>query len=1107
MPLEDFTLTLKTPQTPFDIIPLPVTAHDLSTGFVLVEVYNKTNTLKYGTNYHVSRITSSSVIGVVLAHPFSTPPEPIRITSAGCSLGGDKQKSALVTLTGVKLGGEKDFNVTVRKMEGSMPVGGEIVLSGTLSGASSSNTHTLSVVIFGNANPLLSFGTKYLITMFKIDGAVSVVDVDVTFFVDPEPPRIVGIETRQLTKDRTTMIILLKGKALLSRTGKVSLTKGSTKFESLSDVNVVDDTHCTSLFAVGMDETSEQLKYGEEYTLKGSWTESNGFHVEDGITVVVPLPPKITKMEFIFSNTLHTGCFVTLTGTDLIVGNSLNVTLNNSLSFIATVTSSTEAKSSELLIGWPTTLQHNTKYEITSIETLNEDDGETLFDSSVSDTTGSLAHPFVISVDSGSSSDSSLFCGDRTRPCSSIEDGWKSVEGLGISSFSISIIHNTTQKDQITLLSLHDVVIESGPSTKPELFVSPSSSSELEGEGMVDVSGGRLWIHQVDVVLSDSPSLIFIRMVGGHLTIETCSFTGHSSSPQLNDLETSFDLCEWESGILNLLNSKTTIKQTDMSHLSQGAINMKGGNLTMHGSIFTNNAPPSSPFPSLRHNIRCSEEGEIEVGSLNGGDGSSDTHPHLWLSHNDCSLSGDDVNVNSPFFIPTLSSSSTSKLNTGKTGFEVSIEGLTLIPCSLFLEVFEKKKDGSVGQPKQFPLTQDSTVSFSETKIEMILPLSSLSEHDPSLEWRGRLGFGKDEITTTSFVIQKNVAERRSQAAKENMNWWLPLAISLSLLFVIVLVVVIVCCRRRRVEEKGTNIEEMSASDQPPIEEEKVDIVTDNRIGVISFQAGVSSERNEETTKKYDPEPSDDMLGFENLEEVLPCCGDMKTTVCVSKDRTLYNALHSEQPWEVRVRQAQLQLVRGLKGVMKQDRDAAILRALTAHNVLFDSKQNVCLKLNLDVSLPAPLPYSTPPQTDQDHLPQEQPDPEQTVETLESKLTAPQSTERVNEGVRWFAPEVISNKPFLNSVNGAVFSLGLLLWEMETGLVPFGEQDAVNASRQIVAGVKPKLELVENKEMRELIEQCLSLNPDDRPDLDTIDSTLVLIPPDKTIHPKEFVQS
>ncbi|KAK2954526.1 hypothetical protein BLNAU_10546 [Blattamonas nauphoetae] len=679
------------------------------------------------------------------------------------------------------------------------------------------------------------------------------------------------------------------------------------------------------------------------------------------------------------------------------------------------------------------------------------------------------------------------------------------VSGCGKAGM-ISILHNTTQKEQVTLQSQHEVVIESIPSTSPELIVSPSlSSSELDGEGMIDVSGGRLLILQVDIVLANSPSLIFVRMVGGDLTIKTCSFVGPKGNAASNNVDSSSFLCDWETGFLKLMDATTTITVTQMSHLSQGAINMKNGKLTMETCTFHDNSPPSISFSSLRHNIRCSEEGEIEIESLSAGDGMET--PSAWISATDCSLAAKEEISRSPFFVPTLSSSSTSKLSKDKTGFDVTIEGTTLIPCSLFLEVFEKKKDGTEGQQKQVPLTQELASHFNDTSIVVSLPLSSLSSFDDSLEWRGRLAFGNDQITASSFVIQLSAAGRRSQAVLENMKWWLPLVIVLSLLLVIVVVVVIICWRRRRIQKNPTTMEEMKESTQLQMEDEKMDIVTDNRIGVLSIQTCAPSESNADTTQLNAPKSSDGLHDFENVEEALPCCGDMKNTVYVSKDRTLYNALHSENKWDVRIRQAQLQLVKGLKEVEKKDRTAAILRALTAHNILFDSKENVCLKMNPDVTTHTHRPTWTQQTPPDQHTQQEQPEQGSTMGTNESKQIVAPQTERVNEGVRWLAPEVIENKPHINSGHGAVFSLGLILWEMETGSVPFGEQDAVNASRQIVTGVVPKLELVENAEMRELISQCLSLEPDDRPDFDTIESTLSLIPAGQSINPKEFVQS
>ncbi|KAK2953266.1 hypothetical protein BLNAU_11729 [Blattamonas nauphoetae] len=416
---------------------------------------------------------------------------------------------------------------------------------------------------------------------------------------------------------------------------------------------------------------------------------------------------------------------------------------------------------------------------------------------------------------------------------------------------------------------------------------------------------------------------------------------------------------------------------------------------------------------------------------------------------------------------------------------------------------------GTTGETEEFVVVGDERVLTDYTTYTIKSLVATPGSSSTPVVMNDPVSF---HIPKSSFVppLEPENPEKKalSKEMKKLLSWLIPLVASL--LIVLIAVIVLVLLLRRRLVKSQANLKEMenmNTVDQPQLEDEKVEIVTDNQIGVMSVQPCASSESKSETKQKEEPEPSDEMTDFVNLEEVLPCCGDMKTTVCVSKNRTLFNALHSENRWDVRERQAQLQLVRGLKGVLKKDRKAAILRALTSHNILFDSNQNVCLKLNSDITPPAPLPTLNTSQSEQQTPQPEQPEQQQTEETNESNHVVGQSAEKVNEGVRWSAPEVIENQPQMNSGHGAVFSLGLILWEMETGCVPFGEQDAVNASRQIVIGVTPKLESVENSEMRELISECLSLIPEDRPDFDTIESTLAQIPADKPIYQKAVLES
>ncbi|KAK2959761.1 hypothetical protein BLNAU_5250 [Blattamonas nauphoetae] len=98
--------------------------------------------LDWSTQYEITKVEHEdggikSAIRRVGTIKFTTPESPPRIISADCSLGGDQLKSALEVLTGVKLGGGKNFKVTVRKIKEAIPTGGDIVLSGTLSSVSS----------------------------------------------------------------------------------------------------------------------------------------------------------------------------------------------------------------------------------------------------------------------------------------------------------------------------------------------------------------------------------------------------------------------------------------------------------------------------------------------------------------------------------------------------------------------------------------------------------------------------------------------------------------------------------------------------------------------------------------------------------------------------------------------------------------------------------------------------------------------------------------------------------------------------------------------------------------------------------------------------------
>ncbi|KAK2944694.1 hypothetical protein BLNAU_20387 [Blattamonas nauphoetae] len=118
----------------------------------------------------------------------------------------------------------------------------------------------------------------------------------------------------------------------------------------------------------------------------------------------------------------------------------------------------------------------------------------------------------------------------------------------------------------------------------------------------------------------------------------------------------------------------------------------------------------------------------------------------------------------------------------------------------------------------------------------------------------------------------------------------------------------------------------------------------------------------------------------------------------------------------------------------------------------------------------------------------------------------------VEDGQHWAPPELVKEEVAKES-NGtvdfrklAVFSLGLVLCKIETGQVPFQEQDAVNAQRQLGTGVLPKMVGIQ-KEMRDLITECLSLSPDDRPSLASVASLLQTLPESSLENEKDNLES
>ncbi|KAK2949889.1 hypothetical protein BLNAU_15192 [Blattamonas nauphoetae] len=985
--------------------------------------------LDYNTNYTLTGVMDSQTNEILFISglSFKTKTEPERLISISAyPLVADSETSSIsLSITASALLDQTEYTLTLS----SLPTSDEAAHFKTLKVTTDEhgNIEMFKAILYPfedeeRKKEQLEFDTTYSLSLLTRQSTpIFFESSSTTFHTDRDSPRIEKMVSAILSKDRSEVTLTFSGRALVGSLGRLVMSDGSKTWESLSDI-LCSSTQCSAVFKAGLGQSLDQLEFGGVYEVLSSDTAK--YVVNSGVLTRVPFPPHLNLTSFKFWNSLNTSCVVVFGGSDLVEGTSYSVGLANSLSFVITVNSSA-AVSSPLAIGWEDSLQFSTTYPIVSITPVNEEDGDITFEE-LSIVTEAKPSQITLSIDSSGSK--SKICGTANDPCCSIEIGWWIVRGIGFTSCTFSIVHHTTLKERIRIPSDHDIVLRTGPSSKPELIVSPSStlSEMLPGEdtrqGMIEVSGSRVWMNRVDIEMTDSSSVVFVRIVDGRLTLESCSITGNSSSSP--EITNSGDFkCSWSLGAFLLVNTTTSVTSSTFSGLSLGAINMEGGTLSLRSTL--NDDPQASPH-----------------------------------------------------FIPTLSSKSTSSFNKKDKTFTLEIAGTTLIPCGLFLEVFEVSKNKTEGKTDDVKLDLDTTTSFTESSISLSLSQSSPSSLDPSLEWRGRLMFGQNERSTNSFQIQANSVERHSQSVKENMKWWLPLAIILGVSHLLLILFIFFCWRRKKGERKNEDfLEKMEERDETMggnANETTVQSLTDMK---LTARGPEMSEKTEDSGKmesvRCDQRREIDVI------EVMDCV--QFDSHFVSRQNSLYNQLHVENRPLSNKRIQERHLVSALVNLKKTNVCAEVFLHLSTHWIKMNKDGAMCLLLEKTKGM----------ETDEKEgeIRTEQ---ERKVDGEREKM----------DGQRWSAPEQFLEEgeaeKAINPAQVSDFRLGLVLWEIETRQIPFGETDVVNTCRQLKVGIVPAMDGVASVSMRELITRCLSVEGDSRPTLESILSTLNGIDDDAT---------
>ncbi|KAK2955259.1 hypothetical protein BLNAU_9811 [Blattamonas nauphoetae] len=1027
-----------------------------SSGTVVGKVYSVTGSgvaLEYGRTYSITKMTNAdddAVLFVPLS--FTVPDEPARLENVSLTVDANMNTSTLTLTTRQLASGEKYV----------------VCLSGTPTEPSGSNdVHTVEFEVDGGdvmtsrldlyPTATIKFGHSYEVTTMKLKSGTEPIlrnAGNCSFSTPAEPTRIEN-GTCRLSADRTEVIVEFTGRALKTGPYKVVVTDngGSETYSldgTLNSDGSMQCSHATSLNG------PTSLIFGETYSVSSVTLDTKPILCNAGILLLIPQPPKVTGTVFNFSNSLNTTCSVTLTGTNLNLGGNYSVALQNGPTLTLPFTSNTTAISSTLLIGPAGCLQFNTTYTIASITRDDNADDFVVVVGEVTLKTEAKPTTLTIFVDEETGTSDST-CGDPTRPCSSIDASWRIASVLSISKVRMRIVKSVIQTQPILISSGGFLILRNDQLGGPTLRI-PSAASAGESEGMVVVNGGSVDIREIVILIENNAnSFVFLFGMNSTILLSYSSITGSARTSNTNT--SSDDLCNWPSGMLRLLNCTATVTSSQLTHLSQGAINLDGGRLTIESSAFHDNSPNSTAFPSFRRNIRCSGQGEVTIESLSGGDrllaGTS-----AWVSEEECSLKGEHAQRDTPLFIPTLSDSSKCELDSKTKVFSVEVKGEVLIPCGLWLEVVEWTKDKKEGKNVTFELSLATCLSLTENSITLHLAQSLLSSLDKSLEWRGRLVFGNEMRSTNSFLFQASAVVRLGQSVKHHMKWWLPLAIVLAAALLITIILVVLCQRRRKTHNLMK--ENVSAEMDAEILEKLEDPEDRDTLGRTYFETshrhlnseGIPAEPPSvgHTTRKSEEMPS---VGLEAVEVFV--CGEASKVEIVLKRDTLFERLHGRTKQTVDAVEVGKAIVKGLRHLNKSDLFSIALAKWTPHWVLFDSKERVCLRLN--------------------------------EETNQTQLDLNGYSVVTDEGERWRAPEQANGQLTANAERASVFRLGLVLLEMRTGLVPFGEIDATNASRQLCAGLLPPHWQVD-EDFMSIVHDCLALTPADRPLLFEIEERL-----------------
>ncbi|KAK2945465.1 hypothetical protein BLNAU_19594 [Blattamonas nauphoetae] len=621
-----------------------------------------------------------------------------------------------------------------------------------------------------------------------------------------------------------------------------------------------------------------------------------------------------------------------------------------------------------------------------------------------------------------------------------------------------------------------------------------------------------------------SPSGELAKFVGTSsstpITITSSEFSqpDSSSSQSLSSSNQVPAFCSWSTAALSFSTCTATITSTSFIGLPAGGIVVSGATVKLYQCTLRDNIlkPVDPDFPSLRQNIACSGGGSVSITSIAGGDGLvSDSH--YWISQGDCTLSLPNPQPASPFFTPTLSDAIYSANDTHLT---VDLTGTTLIPCGLKLSIFDMPEDLADRKTVDSDIVE---VSWNETQISIELDRSDYASLNNTLAWRAALTFGAGNANQTYPVKIKDGEEYNipvwppppeptpdpppkdpspedpvdpskptptdppvtptdpedpkdpkdpSKGGDKFPVWVIGVIVGalLAAVFVVILVFVV---RRNQQGALGVYL--------------YIELDEENAHVAGMFETGEMARVNKEYQKALNS-LEDDLLEFGGMGvggkmEAIECSYP-HSRVFVDESNSIASRLEAvgnvgllkEVEWKKLV----LGVLEGLSVLKEADEHSALFGKISPYTLIveteteerkgseglrrYNSKSSVNQKYGMGSEQSMRVLIGTMG--------------EQT-ESGDTKRTQQERMVWEEEEGRYSAPEVARGETA--DWSSALFSLGLVLFEMQTGTAPFKGMSGSEASMELARGTLPDLRTLAPSELAEVTRDLLKVNKHDRP--------------------------